>query len=63
MLSLFTEKPVNGQEYCIAMPFVGLEAGDTASSEREEVSPAPVVYELNASPSHGLKDENSIHTS
>jgi len=39
VLSLFSEKPVNGQECCVVMRFVGLEAEVNASSEREEVSP------------------------
>lgn len=38
--SLVSEKPVKGQEYHTVVPFEGLEAGDTASSEWEEVSPA-----------------------
>lgn len=48
------------------MPFVGLEAEDTASTEQEEVSPAfssPAVCDVNKSPSHGLKDENSSYIS
>lgn len=40
VLSLVSEKPISGQEYCIVVPFEGLEAGDTASSEWEEDSPA-----------------------
>lgn len=40
VLSLVSEKPVKGQEYHTVVPFEGLEAGDSASSEWEEVSPA-----------------------
>lgn len=40
VLSLVSEKPVKGQEYHTVVPFEGLGAGDTASSEWEEVSPA-----------------------
>lgn len=62
-----SEKPVNGQEYCGGVLIEGLEAGDTVSSEQKEVSPAfqaPAMYDLNTSPSHGLRTiKTSVHLS